>query len=83
MAGNDIGDDEGNDVGNDDGQVDVRQWFGVDGGQRRRDDGVLYGLGEYLQLELLARKSHHCLIILTTFVTVSIVHIVGIVRVHI
>jgi hypothetical protein len=33
---------------------------------------------------LLAQESRHCLILLTTFVTVSIVHhIVGIVRVHI
>jgi hypothetical protein len=31
----------------------------------------------------LARQSRHCLILLTTFVTVLIVHIVGIVRVHI
>jgi hypothetical protein len=32
---------------------------------------------------LLVRESRHCLILLTTFVTVLIVHIVGIVRVHI
>jgi hypothetical protein len=56
---------------------------GVDGGQWKKDDGVLCGLREYLQPELLVRKSRHCLIHLTTFITVSIVHIVGIVRVHI
>jgi hypothetical protein len=32
---------------------------------------------------LLARQSRHCLIFPNTFVIVSIVHIVGIVRVHI
>jgi hypothetical protein len=56
---------------------------GVDGGQQKRDDGVLCGLGEYLQPELLVMKSHHCLILLATYVMVLIVHIVGIVRVHI
>jgi hypothetical protein len=56
---------------------------GVDGGQWKRDDGVLCGLGEYLQPELLARKSRHCLILLTTFVMLLIIHIVRIVRVHI
>ncbi len=55
----------------------------ADGGKGGVDDVVLCGLGEYLQLELLARKSRRYLILPTTFVTVSIVHIVGIVRVHI
>jgi hypothetical protein len=54
-----------------------------DNGKGGIDDGVLCGLREYLQPELLARKSHHCLILPTTFVTVLIVHIVGIVRVHV
>jgi hypothetical protein len=50
------------------------------------DDGValgLCGLGEYPQPELLVRKSHTCLICPPTFVTVLIVLLVGIVRVHI
>ncbi len=51
---------------------------GVDGGRRKKDDGILCGLGEYTQPELLARKSRHCLILLTTFIIVSIVDIVGI-----
>jgi hypothetical protein len=55
----------------------------ADGGKGGIDDVVLYGLGEYLQPEFLARKSRHYLILPTTFVTVSIEHIVGIVRVHI
>jgi hypothetical protein len=49
------------------------------------DDGValcLCGLGEYLQPEL-ARKSCHCLILPTTFVTVWIVLLVGIFKVQI
>ena len=54
-----------------------------DGGKGGVDDVVLCGLGEYLQPELLARKSHHYLILLITFIMVSIVHIIGIVRVHI
>ncbi len=55
----------------------------ADGGKGGVDDVILCGLGEYLQPELLARKSHHYLILSTTFVTVLIVHIVGIVSVHI
>ncbi len=53
----------------------------ADSGKGGIDDVVLCGLREYLQPELLARKSRHYLILPTTFVTVSIVHIVGIVRV--
>ncbi len=53
----------------------------ADNGKRGIDDGVLCGLGEYLQSELLARKSCHYLILPTTFAMVLIVHIVGIVRV--
>ncbi len=54
---------------------------GVDGGGQKRgvDDGIalcLSGLGEYLRPELLARKSRHCLILSTTFFTVSIVLLV-------
>ncbi len=58
---------------------------GVDGdsGKGGVDDVVLCGLGEYLQPELLARKSRHYLILSTIFITMLIVHIVGIVRVHI
>jgi hypothetical protein len=57
----------------------------ADGGKGGADDVVLcgLGLGEYLHLELLVRKSHHYLILPTTFVMVLIVHIVGIDRVHI
>ncbi len=40
------------------------------------DDVVLCGLGEYLQPELLVRKSCQYLILPTTFVMVMIVHIV-------
>jgi hypothetical protein len=56
----------------------------ADDGKGGFDDGVallLFGLGEYPQPELLTRKSCHCLILPTTFVTVSIVLLVGIVRV--
>ena len=56
---------------------------GVDGRQRKRDAGVLCDLGEYLQPEFLERTSCHCLILLTTFIMVLIVHIVVIVKVHI
>ena len=61
---------------------------GVGDGQRKRgvDDGIalcLCGLGEYPQLQLLARKSCHCLILPTTFLTLWIVLLVGIVRVRI
>jgi hypothetical protein len=52
----------------------------VDGGKGGIDDVVLCGCGEYLQPEFLARKSCHYLILPTTFITVSIVHIVGMVR---
>ncbi len=55
----------------------------ADGGKGAVDYVVLCGLGEYLQPELLAKKSHHYLILPTTFVTVLIVSIVGYVRVHI
>jgi hypothetical protein len=55
----------------------------ADGAKGGVDDVVVCGLGEYPQPELLARKSPHYLTLPTTFVTVSIVHIVGIVIVHI
>ncbi len=58
---------------------------GVDGGRWKRGHWwcCFVWSWENLQPELLARKSRHYLILPTTFVTVSIVHIVGIVRVHI
>jgi hypothetical protein len=76
-----MGDDVGNDMGNDDGRVDGGQWL-FDGGQGKVgiDDGVMCGLGEYQQPELLVRKSHHCLILPTPFVMVLVVHMVGTVR---
>ena len=55
----------------------------ADGGKGGVDDVVVCGLREYLQPELLARKSPHDLILPATFVTVLIVHSVGIVIVHI
>ncbi len=55
----------------------------ADNGKGGIDDGVLCGLGEYPQPELLAMKSHHCLILPTTFVMVLVVHMLGIVRLHI
>jgi hypothetical protein len=55
----------------------------ADGGKGGIGAVVLCGLGEYLQPKLLARKSHHYLILPIPFVMVLIVHIVGIVRVHI
>ena len=58
---------------------------GVDGGRWKRGHWwcCFVWSWENLQPELLARKSRHYLILPTTFVTVSIVHIVGIIRVHI
>jgi hypothetical protein len=58
----------------------------ADDRKRGVDDGValcLCGLEEYPQPEMLPSKSHHCLILPTTFVPVSIVLLVGIVRVQI
>jgi hypothetical protein len=55
----------------------------ADSGKGGIDDVVLCGLGEYLQPELLVRKSRHYLILPINFITVLIAHHVGIVRVHI
>ena len=55
----------------------------ADGGKGGIDAVVLCGLWEYLQPELLARKSCHYLVLPIPFVMVLIVLFVGIVRVHI
>jgi hypothetical protein len=58
----------------------------VDDGKGGIDNGValcLCSLGEYPQPELLARKSRYCFILPTTFITMLIVLLVGIVRVQI